>query len=220
MQSPWDALLQFEEFESVEDILGISTGNNNSDGGENNQQTGQFEELEAEAIFSNLGSEEDFDFDSAMGEEFSETPIANLLDFPGVDSPEDIFNTFGIGDDAEGENLFEDWNPYTDGNPFVIGDEDESEPVYNADGDRLLIENQFGYLIQSEDTLFLSLDDTIDENDIEINQNQGGFPDDLFSNDQSYLGNTDSTDSNPFAEDAEQFWSDSFDDLLTNSNLG
>jgi hypothetical protein len=184
ISSPWDALLQFEEFESVEDILGISTGNNSSGGepsdDESNESTWdgtlQFDEFETNTEAAT------FDSADSINEEFADTPIADLLDFPEVDSPEDIFSTFGIGDDANSENLLEDWNPFTDGNPFVVGDEEETEPVYNTDGDRLLVENQFGYMIQnSEDILFLSLDETINENDIEISQ--GGFSDDLFDSD-------------------------------------
>jgi hypothetical protein len=222
MQSPWDALLQFEEFDSVEDILGIPTGNNPG-GGENSnsnnvaersstEQTKQTEESRNAEIFSNFSTEETFsfenadfentNFESAMGEEFTETPIADLLDFPGVDSAEDIFSTFGVGDDANGENLLEDWNPFTDGNPFVVNDEDETEPIYNADGDTLLVENQFGYIIQnSEDKLFLSLDDTINENDVEISQ--GGFPDDLFDSNQNNEEFPDDTDVGNFLEGQE-----------------
>jgi hypothetical protein len=227
MQSPWDALLQFEEFDSVEDILGIPTGNNSSRGENNSnnsnstnnvaersstEQTEQTEESKNAEIFSNFSTEETFSFENAdfenanfentMGNEFTETPIADLLDFPGVNSPEDIFGTFGVGDDAEGENLLEDWNPFTDGNPFVVGDEDETEPVYNADGDRLLVENQFGYILQnSEDKLFLSLDDTINENDVEISQ--GGFSDDLFDSNQNNGDSPDDTNVGNFLEGQE-----------------
>ena len=221
--SPWDELLQFEEFDSVEDVLGLSNGN--SFGGDNDSQGGgnpfaggsdsegggnpfagggnnsggesmespwdellQFEEFDSIEDIFNSDGETEFSFEDtdAFTEIFAETSVGDLLDFPGVDSPEDIFSTFGIDEDADGENLLENWNPFTDGNPFVADDEEDIEPVYNADGDRILEENQFGYLIlDSEETLFLSTDDLIDDSDVEIGQE--GFSEDLFSSDEDSL---------------------------------
>ena len=98
------------------------------------------------------------------------------MNFPGVESPEDIFETFN--DDSE--NALANWNPFTDGNPFVVGDENTDEPVLNADGDAIVVENQFGYILKdAEDQFYISENDLIDEDDVQIGEDNGfseGFP--------------------------------------------
>ena len=162
-ESPWDALLEFDEFDSVEDIL-------------NNEGEITFDsdsEAAPEYDFSAFGDSEG---DTAPPESFAESPVGDLLNFPGVESPADIFETFN--DDSE--NALADWNPFTDGNPFVVGDENTDEPVLNADGDAIVVENQFGYILQdAEDRFYISENDLIDEDDVQIGEDNGfseGFP--------------------------------------------
>jgi hypothetical protein len=182
-ESPWDELLQFEEFETVEDILNDdgevtsdSEGGNPFAGG-GNPFAGGGELSEGEAIpqydFSGFGDSES---ESAPPESFAESPVGDLLNFPGVESEEDIFETFN--DDSE--NALADWNPFTDGNPFVVGDENTDEPVLNADGDTIVVENQFGYILQdAENQFYISDNDLIDEGDVQLGEDNGfseGFP--------------------------------------------
>ncbi|HHP7229430.1 MAG TPA: hypothetical protein ACFCUY_01055 [Xenococcaceae cyanobacterium] len=193
MQSPWDELLQFEEFDSVEDIL------NDSDN-------------------ENAATEFNFSETEEFSELFAETAVGDLLNFPGVDEPGDIFGTFGIGDDADSDNLLQDWNPFIDGNPFVVGDEAEAEPVFNADGDRLVVENEFGYLIQddADERLFLSTDNTIDDGDIEVFASV--FLDDI---EATTLGSSNPvSDTNPFADEIGELGAGSFEDLIGSNSFG
>ena len=235
-ESPWDELLQFEEFDSVEDILndegevtsdseggnpfagggesseggnpfaggGESSeggnpfaggGNPFAGGGESSEGGNPFagggnpfagggesegevtSDSDGEAIpeydFSGFG---DSDEESAAPESFAESPVGDLLNFPGVESEEDIFETFN--DDSE--NALANWNPFTDGNPFVEGDENTDEPVLNADGDTIVVENQFGYILQNaENQFYISDNDLIDEGDVQLGEDNGfseGFP--------------------------------------------
>ncbi len=70
--------------------------------------------------------------DSALEEQLRNSPFGRLLDIEGVDGAEDIFgnvgggagggNSFGGGGVGNG-NPFANWDPLTDGNPFIEGDE-------------------------------------------------------------------------------------------------
>ena len=181
-ESPWDELLQFDEFDSVEDIL--------SDGAEATPNSD--DEAAPEYDFSAF---EDSDDGEAAPESFAESPVGDLLNFPGVESPADIFETFN--DDSE--NALANWNPFTDGNPFVVGDENTDEPVLNAEGDTIVVENQFGYILQdSENQFYISENDLIDEDDVRLGEDNGfseGFP---FSNDFSGAENIPAFEDIPF----------------------
>ncbi|MCG5058023.1 MAG: hypothetical protein KA714_08495 [Limnoraphis sp. WC205] len=64
---------------------------------------------------------------SALLEQLRMSPFGRLLDIEGVDGVEDIFGNLGGGDNSFGGvgngNPFANWNPQTDGNPLIEGDQ-------------------------------------------------------------------------------------------------
>jgi hypothetical protein len=85
---------------------------------------------------SNSGDNTGSTDNSELLELLRQSPFGRLFDIPGfeIDSPEDIFGNIGGeggnpfpdgGGGGIGGNPWRDWNPVTDGNPFINGDEPE-----------------------------------------------------------------------------------------------
>jgi hypothetical protein len=112
--------------------------------------------------------------DSALEEQLRNSPFGRLLDIEGVDGAEDIFgnvgggagggNSFGGGGVGNG-NPFANWDPLTDGNPFIEGDEPSTGSGSSGS-------NPFGQEMNTEETMspetdsitgeIVSIDDFVD----------------------------------------------------------